>query len=447
MLDRASAIPEHILINWQHTVDVMADVFEVPAGLIMRVRPGQLEVLVAARKEGNPYRASETAELNTGLYCESVMDTRAMLHVPNALDDVHWKDNPDVSLDMIAYLGVPLLTPDHHIFGTICVLDNKTRLFHDKYIELMWEIKKGIERDLELMEQQQRLLEQQQQLVRSNAELSSAISRQHTDAERLQQTNEQLNLALTSLTALQAELLKSAKNAALATLVAGMAHELSTPIGNSIMASSTIQDIALTFRGKMLAGLTRTDLRDFCDSLRDGTCLLERNLERAAQLISDFKRVAVQPAGMTPSHFALRETVATVAAATAGVRIVNTVPAELAMTGYLDAFTDVLSELLGNAARHAFVGRGPGIVTVDARMVDIDCIELTVSDDGVGIAPADHERVFDPFFTTQLGQGGSGLGLHTAYNLVSTVMRGSIELSSTPGSGSRFSITMPQIAL
>lgn len=107
MLDRASAIPEHILINWQHTVDVMADVFEVPAGLIMRVRPGQLEVLVAARKEGNPYRASETAELNTGLYCESVMDTRAMLHVPNALDDVHWKDNPDVSLDMIAYLGVP----------------------------------------------------------------------------------------------------------------------------------------------------------------------------------------------------------------------------------------------------------------------------------------------------------------------------------------------------
>lgn len=419
MVDTASAIPEHVLINWQHTVDVMAEVFEVPAGLIMRVGPGQLEVLVAARTEGNPYRASETADLNTGLYCESVMDTRALLYVPNALDDVRWKDNPDVSLNMVAYLGVPLLTPDQHVFGTICVLDNKARLFHDKYIELMWEIKKGIERDLELMEQQQ----------------------------RLQQTNEQLNLALTSLTALQAELLKSAKHAALARLVAGMAHELSTPIGNSIMAASTIQDLALTFRGKMQAGLTRSDLRDFCDSLGDGTGLLERNLDRAAQLISSFKRVAVQPAGMAPSRFALRQTVATVAATVAGVRIVNAVPAELTMTGYLDAFTDVMSELLSNAARHAFAGRSPGIVTVAARMTDPDCIELTVSDDGVGIAPADQERVFDPFFTTQLGQGGSGLGLHTAYNLVSTVMRGSIALTSTPGSGSCFSITMPQIAL
>lgn len=447
MLDTALAIPEHMLINWQHTVDVMADVFDVPAGLIMRVKPGQLEVLVAARKEGSPYRVLDTVELNTGLYCESVMDTRDLLHVPNALNDVQWKNNPDVSLDMIAYLGVPLLTPDRHVFGTICVLDNKARLFHDKYIELMWEIKKGIERDLELMEKQQRLLEQQRQLMYSNAELTSVISRQHTDAARLHQTNEQLNLALTSLTALQTELLKSAKNAALASLVAGMAHELSTPIGNSIMASSTIQDIALTFRGKMLAGLTRSDLRDFCDSVLDGTCLLERNLERAAQLISSFKRVAVQPAGMTPSRFTLRQIVATVAATVTGVRIVNSVPAELTMIGYLDALSDVMSELLGNAARHAFAGRSPGIVTVAARILDTDCIELTVSDDGVGIAPADQERVFDPFFTTQLGQGGSGLGLHTAYNLVSTVMHGSIELTSAPGSGSRFSITVPQMAL
>jgi len=439
MLDPASTIPEYVLANWQHTVDVMAEVFEVPAGLIMRVRPGQIEVLVAAQKVGNPYHAHEMAELNTGLYCETVMETRALLCVPNALNDMHWKDNPDVALDMISYLGVPLLAPDQNVFGTICVLDNKTRTYHEKYVELMWEIKKGIERDLELMEQQQ-------QLIQSNTELTAAIARQHCDAEQLHRTNEQLNLALSTLTEMQAELLKSAKNAALGALVAGVSHELGTPIGNSILVASTIQDQALALRDKMAAGLTRTDLSSFCEALRDGTGLLTRNLERASQLVASFKRIAVDPTDMRPSHFNLRQTVETVAAAVPGLRLINTIQEDLAMTGYLGAFADVLSELLDNAARHAFVGRAPGHVTVAARMTDARCIELTVSDDGVGISAADQSRVFDPFFTTQLGKGGSGLGLHTTYNLVSTAMRGTIELVSTPGGGSCFSVTIPDSA-
>ncbi|MGK5020449.1 GAF domain-containing sensor histidine kinase [Janthinobacterium lividum] len=446
MLDPASTIPEYVLDKWQHTVDVMAEVFEVPAGLIMRVRPGQIEVLVAAQRVGNPYHANEMAVLNTGLYCETVMETRALLYVPNALDDIDWKDNPDVALDMISYLGVPLLAPNQNVFGTICVLDNKTRSYHEKYVELMWEIKKSIERDLELMEQQQRLIEQQEQLKRSNIELTAAIARQHSDAEQLQRSNEKLNLALATLTAMQSELLKSAKNAALGALVAGVAHELGTPIGNSMLVASTIQDQASAFRDKMATGLTRTDLSSFCEAMHDGTFLLTRNLERASQLVASFKRISVDPTDMTPSHFKLRHTVETVAAAVPGLRLVNTVNEDLSMTGYLGAFADVLAELLENAARHAFVGRAPGNVTVAARMTDARCIELTVSDDGVGISAADQSRVFDPFFTTQLGQGGSGLGLYTTYNLVSTAMRGTIVLVSTPGVGSCFSVTIPDSA-
>ncbi|MFZ6775175.1 GAF domain-containing protein, partial [Undibacterium sp. SXout7W] len=89
---------------------------------------------------GNPYEAYEKANLNTGLYCETVMATRALLHVPHALEDEHWKDNPDVALNMISYLGVPLLWPDDEVFGTICVLDSKKRSYQQRYVDLLWEI-------------------------------------------------------------------------------------------------------------------------------------------------------------------------------------------------------------------------------------------------------------------------------------------------------------------
>ena len=99
MAYHAHEVPGDLLAKWQDTTNVMADIFEVPAALIMRVLPDQIEVLVSAHKDGNPYEAEERARLDTGLYCETVMETRAMLQVPNALEDAHWKENPDVALN------------------------------------------------------------------------------------------------------------------------------------------------------------------------------------------------------------------------------------------------------------------------------------------------------------------------------------------------------------
>ena len=130
-------VPNDFLAKWQNTTDVMADIFDVPAGLIMRVLPEQIEVLVSSHTAGNPYEADEKANLNTGLYCETVMATRGMLHVPDALADPHWANNPDVALNMVSYLGVPLLWPDDTVFGTICVLDSKHREFEQKYTILL----------------------------------------------------------------------------------------------------------------------------------------------------------------------------------------------------------------------------------------------------------------------------------------------------------------------
>ncbi len=114
-----------VLENWQATVDLLAKIANVPAALIMRVHPEEIEVLVASHGPGNVYHPGERASLNTGLYCEMVMSTRHELQVPNALKDPLWNRNPDIALGMISYCGLPLAWPNGEIFGTICILDRE----------------------------------------------------------------------------------------------------------------------------------------------------------------------------------------------------------------------------------------------------------------------------------------------------------------------------------
>ena len=140
-------VPPNYLKKWQKTLDMAAQVLDVPAALLMRVWPEQIEVLVASVGADNPYEEHEKADLGTGLYCETVMATRDQLLVPNALDDPRWRDNPDVRLNMINYLGVPLVWPDNTIFGTMCVLDSQTRNYSQPYQDLLWRLKELIEGD------------------------------------------------------------------------------------------------------------------------------------------------------------------------------------------------------------------------------------------------------------------------------------------------------------
>ena len=140
-------ITEEYLDKWQLIIDLMAQKFDVMVGLVMRVWPEHIEVLVASRTKGNPYIPGEKTPLNTGLYCETVMATQSLLQVPNALTDEQWKNNPDIKLNMIMYMGMPLFWPNGEIFGTICVLDSQIRRFDEIYQKMMWEDKKTIEAD------------------------------------------------------------------------------------------------------------------------------------------------------------------------------------------------------------------------------------------------------------------------------------------------------------
>jgi signal transduction histidine kinase len=421
----------------------MADIFEVPAGLIMRVWPKQIEVLVSSHTAGNPYEAEEKANLNTGLYCETVMGTRSMLAVPNALLDPHWHDNPDVALNMVSYLGVPLLWTEDEVFGTICVLDNKTRDHHARYIDLLWEIKKSIEADFKLIQNQDRL-------IASNTELRQAIAQQHTDAVKLQQANQELNAALETMTAMQAELLRSEKMAALGSLVVGIAHELNTPIGNCLMAASTLQERGAEFEQHALGGLTRSEMQQFVQTVQQGSGILMRSLGHAAELVGRFKQLSVDQSGMRRDCFLLTEAMAEIEAGlrpmTGAAHIVNQIPEGLMLDSFPIQLSQVISSLIGNALLHGFAGQPPGTITVTAEAAPGDKVRITVCDDGVGIPAAHLGRVFDPFFTTRLGHGGSGLGLHIAYNLVHTVLGGSIEVQSEMGQGACFALLLPRVA-
>ncbi len=145
-------IPENILDQWQSVVDIVTEIGGLPAGLIMRVVEEEIEVLIASNTEENPYHCGDREPLfGTGLYCETVIKTREPLHIPDASVDSGWKDNPDVKLGMISYLGFPILLPDGNPFGTICVLDRKHNAHSDILQTIMRRFCTLIESHLELL--------------------------------------------------------------------------------------------------------------------------------------------------------------------------------------------------------------------------------------------------------------------------------------------------------
>jgi len=129
-------------------VDLLAEIMHVPSALIMKVEPPNIKVFVASESKGNPWEADEVAPLNGGTYCESVMETRQLLLVPDALQDDEWKSNPDIELGMISYLGFPISWPDGEIFGTICVLDSKRNEYSEVYRKLLLQCRDVSQADL-----------------------------------------------------------------------------------------------------------------------------------------------------------------------------------------------------------------------------------------------------------------------------------------------------------
>lgn len=138
-------------MKWQEIVDLLAELMHVPSALVMQVEPPRIKVFVSSESKGNPYEPNETAPLNTGLYCETVIKNRRPLLVPDALQDEEWRSNPDIKLGMISYLGVPISWPDGDIFGTICVLDRKRNAYSELFLRLLLQCRDVLQADLKTL--------------------------------------------------------------------------------------------------------------------------------------------------------------------------------------------------------------------------------------------------------------------------------------------------------
>jgi PAS domain S-box-containing protein len=266
---------------------------------------------------------------------------------------------------------------------------------------------------------------------------------------RVGERTQELTEAMDRLQATQSELVRSEKLSALGSLVAGVAHELNTPIGNSLTVASTMLDQTREFDQALAAGLTRSKLENYLANTKEGTGILMRSLRHAADLVASFKQVAVDQTSVNRRRFGLHDTVEEILL-TLGPSIRKThhvvqtrIDPHLYMESYPGPLGQVLTNLINNALVHAFDGRQNGVVSIAAEMQGATHVKITVQDNGVGIPPAHLERVFDPFFTTKLGRGGSGLGLNIVYNLVREALGGSIMVSSTPGEGACFTLVLP----
>lgn len=159
-------ISDDIMKKWQSIVDIIAELINIPSALIMRLIDDDIEVFVSSQSQDNPYTpgAKEYFQ-NSGLYCETVIRSNEKLLVPNALKDEDWKNNPDVKLNMISYLGFPILFPDGNPFGTICVLDNKENTYSKTFENLIEKFRDIIQSQLELIYMNDVLGEENRKLV------------------------------------------------------------------------------------------------------------------------------------------------------------------------------------------------------------------------------------------------------------------------------------------
>ena len=168
-------IPDELIAKWQTIVNLMAEILGIRAGLIVKLDPPQIEVFVASATEGNPFKKGERANLNTGLYCETVMAQRSPLLIPDAREDPKWNHNPDIELGMISYLGFPLLWPDGEVFGTICLLDSTKKSYTKVHVELTQQFSQLVEAHLRLLTEITERKQMEEQLKRRTHDLGERV--------------------------------------------------------------------------------------------------------------------------------------------------------------------------------------------------------------------------------------------------------------------------------
>lgn len=261
--------------------------------------------------------------------------------------------------------------------------------------------------------------------------------------------NTELDSSLSRQQLLQNELVESRKLSSLGMMVAGVAHELNTPIGGALISVSSLRNQHGALQNALESGLTRQALDNYIGSTDEGLELVGKNLSRAADLVKSFKRLALDRNNEELVEFELDEVVIdllrslTPKLKNSGTQVINRIETRLTLTGYPGIISQILQNLIINAITYGTEGMQSGEVTLEVRSED-EWIVLSVTDNGKGIAPELKDSLFDPFVTSGRGRGHTGLGLHLVHQWITRLMHGRISAESPDTGGARFVIHLPK---
>lgn len=383
---------------WNETLKVVASFCQVPAALVMKIDADDITVFSKNESQTNPYQFDDREVLNgSGLYCEQVIKSQTSLEVNNALKDPKWSENPDIKLNMIAYLGLPLVDADDTPFGTLCILDNKEHNFSDDVLSFLCSIKQGFEAQLK------------------------QLSTQHLEDEK-QYYKELLDFT------------------------SGIAHEINTPLSISITAVSVIEhQIALL---KQQATLHSSE--KFLSKLQESASLLTCSLSSIAEKVSHLQDSYLNETTgqLTQCNVVkLCQQVLSIheknKLTERGVHCVIECKAltQRQLSTYPNLLRQVLITLIENSLIHGF--KEVNNPEIRLKLVNtVNHLQIHYYDNGVGISSENYNKIFIPYFTTQRSTGNAGLGLSIVKKIISLQLDGEIQLQPST-SGVHFVMKIP----
>ena len=347
-----------------------------------------------------------------------------------ALVDSGEMEHPLGNVDIASWMGAPMLLGDQ-AYGVIIV-----QSYDDKVVYT--------QADLDI-------------LAFMASHVAVAIARMQADREirrakdALEEQNAALENALTSLKDAQGELVRQEKLASLGRLVAGVAHEINTPLGICVTATShLVEELKLT-REDMASGVLDEDgLNQFLDIIDQSLRIMTTNTQRAAALVRSFKQVAVDQSSDDIRSFNLRkyldEVLLSLQPKLKGKPVTIDIDCaqNIELASFPGAVSQIVTNMVVNSLVHGFEEGQPGKIKITGK-VDGDFVEFDYSDDGIGMDTAMLGQLFDPFFTTKRGTGGSGLGAHILFNLVTGALGGTVKVASAPGMGLHYKLRFPKV--
>ena len=289
-------------------------------------------------------------------------------------------------------------------------------------------------------------------LTKSQHEASNNLIKANDRAQELEFTSKELQNSIHLLNTAQEQLVETEKMAALGGLVAGVAHEINTPIGISITSSSFLNDELAKLKEQHNASdLTEEDFLHYIEVSSQSTDIITSNLKRAATLISSFKQIAVDQSSEEHRKFNLRiyldEIVISLTPKIKTINVNIDCSDKIELNSYPGVFSQIITNLILNSKIHGFENHEDGEINIQVTEISessgAKAVQLDYRDNGVGMSEEVKQKVFEPFFTTKRDSGGSGIGMSLVYNLITQKLGGQLSVESQPGQGVHFTMVIP----